>query len=200
MSELTPQAIRPLIRRALDEDAALHDATSHAIIPNDLRIRARIVAKSRGVIAGVKVAALTFTVVDPSLRCHLVHHSGAVVTPGTTILTVEGRARAIFAAERVALNFLSHLSGIATLTAEYVRHVRGTKAKILDTRKTLPGLRTLEKYAVHAGGGHNHRNDLAEAILIKTNHLRALSRRSLRITRGALIQQAIEQAVTFLQR
>ena len=174
MTDLSPQAIHPLIRHALKEDAASRDATSRAVIPATLRIRARILAKAHGIAAGVKVAALAFTTLDPSLRCRLHLHSGARISPGTTILTVEGRARSIFAAERVALNLLGHLSGIATLTAAYVHQVRGTRAQIFDTRKTLPGLRLLEKYAVTVGGGHNHRRNLSDAILIKTNHLNVL--------------------------
>ena len=172
---LTPKGVRPLIRQALREDRASQDVTSRTVLPADWRIRARVVSRASGVAAGVKMAALTFTTLDPSVRCRLHVRSGAALSPGKTILTVEGRARSIFAAERTALNFLSHLSGIATLTATFVRRVRGTRARILDTRKTLPGLRALEKYAVRAGGGSSHRGDLVEAVLIKTNHLLAYS-------------------------
>ena len=174
MPDLTPQAIRPLIHRALKEDAALWDATSHAVIPRAAAIRARIVAKSGGIAAGVTVAGLTFAAADRRLRWRPHIRCGAAVAEGTVILSVEGRAWPIFAAERTALDFLGHLSGIATLTADYVRRVRGTRAKIFDTRKTTPGLRTLEKYAVRAGGGHNHRLHLGDQILIKTNHLKVL--------------------------
>ena len=167
------KANRLLIKRALVEDAAGRDITSRAVLPPEARIRAAIIAKQRGVAAGVKMAALTFTTLDPSLRCALKRRDGAALANGQTILTVEGRARSIFAAERTAVNFLGHLSGIATLTRRYVERVRGTRAKIFDTRKTLPGLRHLEKCAVASGGGVNHRSDLADAILIKTNHLRA---------------------------
>jgi nicotinate-nucleotide pyrophosphorylase (carboxylating) len=163
-----------LIRTALREDAAHRDITSRAVLPANPHIKARVIANSPGVLAGVKLAALVFTTLDPSLRCRLHLHSGATLAPGKTILTIEGRARSIFAAERTALNFLMHLSGIATLTRTFVERVRGTRAAILDTRKTLPGLRALEKYAVRAGGGRNHRGDLAEAVLIKTNHLKVL--------------------------
>jgi len=169
----SPQALRPLILQALREDTASRDTTSRAIIPPARKIRARVVAKVSGIAAGVKLAARVFTTHDRSLRCRLHVRSGDRVAPGMLILTVEGSARSIFAAERVALNFLGHLSGIATLTAAYVRQVRSTKAQILDTRKTLPGLRALEKYAVRVGGGQSHRFDLAAAVLIKTNHLRA---------------------------
>ena len=135
---------------------------------------------------------------DPSLRCSLKLRDGAPVRRGQTILIVEGSARSIFAAERTALNFLGHLSGIATLTYEFVRRVRPLQTKILDTRKTLPGLRILEKYAVRIGGGHNHRMSLAEAILIKTNHLRAHSKTTgsgeWRVASGELVQQAVAKA------
>ena len=178
---------------ALKEDAARRDATSPAVLPPDLRIRARIIAKAPGVLAGVELAALVFATFDRSLRCRRYIHSGAPRSPGKTILTVEGRARSIFAAERTALNFLMHLSGIATLTRAFVDRTRGTRARILDTRKTLPGLRALEKDAVKAGGGENHRRDLARAILIKTNHLRAKGQ-GRRAKGRTLIETAILQA------
>ena len=169
------KALLPLIKAALREDQASRDITSQAVIPPGLRIRARVLAGEAGVLAGVKLAALVFTTQDRWLRCRLHLHSGAALSPGKTILTIEGRARSIFAAERTALNLLGHLCGIATLTRAYVRRAGGTKAAILDTRKTLPGLRALEKDAVRAGGGQSHRSDLAEAVLIKTNHLRVAS-------------------------
>jgi len=175
---LTRTAVQPLIRLALREDAASRDRTSRAVVPPAARIRARIVAKASGVLAGGPLAAWTFHTVDPSLRCAVRRREGARLFRGATILTVEGRARSIFAAERVALNFLGHLSGVATLTRAFVRRTRGTRATIYDTRKALPGLRLLEKYAVRAGGGQNHRFDLGDAILIKTNHLRAVSRQA----------------------
>lgn len=187
--QLTPQVLRPIITRALQEDGAAHDLTSRALIPPQARIRAHVIAKAPGVLAGVKLAALVFTTLDRSVRCRVHLHTGDAVKPGAEILTLEGRARSIFAAERVALNFLGHLSGIATLTASYVRRIGGTRAKILDTRKTLPGLRALEKYAVRAGGGHNHRTNLGDAILIKTNHLKVLHRA------GWQGSQAIQQAI-----
>lgn len=178
MAELSPRAVLPIIRLALAEDCARQDITSRTIIPAKLRLKAQIIAKSPGVAAGVEVAKLTFKTLDASLRCHQHVRSGAAVKPGTVILTVEGKARSIFAAERTALNFIMHLSGIATFTRQFVQRVHGTGAKILDTRKTLPGLRTLEKYAVRMGGGVSHRGGLHDAILIKTNHLRALEKLS----------------------
>ena len=194
MLALSRKALLPLIKAALREDRARHDATSRAVLPAALRIRARIIAKAPGILAGVKLAALVFTTLDPSLRCRLHRRSEAVLKLGTPILTVEGRARTIFAAERTALNFLGHLSGIATLTRAFVDRARGTRARILDTRKTLPGLRTLEKDAVRAGGGTNHRSDLAEAILIKTNHLNALRGHKSHVTSHKLIQTAVTRA------
>ena len=193
MTTLSRKIVLPLVEAALREDQTSRDVTSQAVIPPGLRIRARIIAKSHGVLAGVELAALVFATQDRSLRCRIHGRSSTVLSPGQAILTVEGRARSIFAAERVALNVLGHLSGIATLTRAYVRRVRGTKAAILDTRKTLPGLRALEKYAVRAGGGRSHRGDLAEAILIKTNHLRAL-REAYLVKREAGIERALRQA------
>ncbi|MBI4343031.1 MAG: carboxylating nicotinate-nucleotide diphosphorylase [Candidatus Omnitrophica bacterium] len=166
--------ILPLIRQALREDGASRDLTSRAVLPADTRIRARILAKSPGVLAGGQVAAWVFQALDRSLRSRLAVKDGVLLRRGQTVLTVEGNARSIFAAERTALNLLGHLSGIATLTREYVRRTQRTYAKILDTRKTLPGLRAAEKYAVRAGGGENHRDSLQDAILIKTNHIKAL--------------------------
>lgn len=189
---LSKSSTRRLIRAALREDAATHDATSRAVIPANLRVRATIIAKSPGILAGAPVAAWTLLEHDPTLRCRLLLRDGSRLTRGTAILTVHGRARAILAAERTALNLLGHLSGIATLTRRFVERVRGTRAQILDTRKTLPGLRALEKYAVRVGGGQNHRNDLAEAILIKTNHLRACGMRHAEC--GIDIQGAIIRA------
>lgn len=194
MRPLSPQAFRPLILRALQEDSVWRDVTSRIAIYQNLKVRARIIAKASGIAAGVKIAALTFAAVDPSVRCRLFVHSGAKLSPGKTMLTVEGRARSIFAAERTALNFLGHLCGIATITRRYVERVRGTRALIFDTRKTLPGLRALEKDAVRAGGGQNHRADLSEAILIKTNHLKAATCDMRQATREQVIQRLVEKA------
>jgi nicotinate-nucleotide pyrophosphorylase (carboxylating) len=198
MAHLSRKDAHPLIVRALREDAADADATSRAVIPSDARARARIVAKARGILVGGPLAAWTFQAVDPSLRCQLIRRDGSLLARGDTILTVEGRARSILAAERTALNFLGHLSGVATLTQAFKRRVRPHRVAILDTRKTLPGLRTLEQYAVRVGGGQSHRRNLAEAILIKTNHLRALgtARGSGRGAggRGRFIRDAVARA------
>ena len=194
MPPVSRKALLPLIKVALREDRARQDLTSRAVLPASLRIRTRIVAKSPGILAGVKLAALVFTTLDPSLRCRLHRHSGATLKQGTVILTVEGRARSIFAAERTALNFLGHLSGIATLTRTFMDRARGTRARILDTRKTLPGLRALEKDAVRAGGGMSHRSSLSDAILIKTNHIKAMAREAYLVKREACVEQAVRQA------
>lgn len=197
---MTPPPLRDIfavIRTALREDAASRDLTSRAVIPASTRLRARVIAKTPGVLAGGPIAAWTFHAFDPSLRCALKRPDGSRLARGRLILTVEGSARSIFAAERTALNFLGHLSGIATLTRRFVRSVQGTRARILDTRKTLPGLRLLEKYAVRVGGGHSHRGNLSEAILIKTNHLKALrqgQRTAYSVQRIKQIQQAIDRA------
>lgn len=184
MPALSRKAAQPLINVALREDAARRDITSLSVLPSDVRVRARVIAKAPGVLAGVQVAAWTFQTLDPAIHCVLKRHDGSRVTRGQTVVMVEGHARSIFAAERTALNFLSHLSGIATLTQQFVRQVRGTHAKIMDTRKTLPSLRLLEKYAVRVGGGRSHRQDLSEAILIKTNHLKVLKRQQQSIARA----------------
>lgn len=159
-----------LVERALAEDVGAGDVTSLATVPDGTRAVARIRQKAPGVVFGLDVAALVFHHCDPQARVHRTGPEGRWREDGP-VLEVEGDARALLAAERTALNFLGHLSGIATLTAICVREVQGTKAKILDTRKTTPGLRLLEKAAVVAGGGHNHRIGLYDEILIKENHI-----------------------------
>ena len=163
-----------LIAVALREDIGAGDVTSQLLIPAAARATAHIVAKAAGVIAGTGSMVQVFATVSRAIRCRIRTADGGRVRPGQVIADLAGPARAILTAERTALNLLQHLSGVATLTAHYVRAVRGTRAKILDTRKTLPGLRQLEKAAVAAGGGTNHRMGLDDAVLIKTNHLRLL--------------------------
>jgi nicotinate-nucleotide pyrophosphorylase (carboxylating) len=158
-----------LIEHALKEDLGSGDVTSAAVVPAEAGARARIVQKAPGVISGLRVAESVFRVVDPELRWHAHVHDGEWREEGL-VAEVAGPARSVLAGERVALNFLGHLSGVATLTARYVRAVEGTNAKILDTRKTTPGLRVLEKQAVVDGGGHNHRIGLFDAMLVKENH------------------------------
>ena len=162
------------VAAALTEDGAYNDLTTIATILSDRRARAMIVAKEAGVIAGVPVALEAFRQMDSKVSIRVDLEDGTRVVPGTPVLFCTGHARALLSAERVALNFMQRLSGIATTTAQYVEAVKGTKARILDTRKTTPGWRQLEKYAVRAGGGMNHRHDLSSAVLIKDNHLSAL--------------------------
>jgi nicotinate-nucleotide pyrophosphorylase (carboxylating) len=158
-----------LIDRALSEDLGAGDVTSEAVVPDGALAKARIDQKAEGSVAGLRVAEAVFHRVDPRLRWHA-HVGEGEWRVGGLVAEVAGSGRAILTAERVALNFLGRLSGIATLTARFVREVEGTGATILDTRKTTPGLRALEKQAVAAGGGVNHRAGLYDAILVKENH------------------------------
>ncbi len=163
------------VRRALAEDLGRGpDWTTDSIFAPDLLAKAQIVAREEGRVAGVEVAAEAFRQVDPSCRVNILLEDGADAPAGGVILEVEGPARALLTAERTALNFLGRLSGVATATRAMVRQVQGTRARIVDTRKTTPGLRVLEKYAVRCGGGFNHRFGLDDAVLIKDNH-RALA-------------------------
>jgi nicotinate-nucleotide pyrophosphorylase (carboxylating) len=174
LSSAETAAARRLIDLALAEDLdAVGDVTSLATIPADARGRAAVVARAAGVVAGLPVAALVLEVVDAQLAFAPSVDDGAAVTPGTRLATVTGPMRSILTAERTALNFLQRLSGVATLTRRYVE-AAGGRGQILDTRKTTPGWRLLEKYAVRQGGGHNHRLGLYDGVLIKDNHLAAL--------------------------
>jgi nicotinate-nucleotide pyrophosphorylase (carboxylating) len=162
------------VTAALTEDGAHNDLTTIATILSDRRARGMVVAKEAGVVAGVPLALEAFRQLDSKVSIRVDLEDGTPVTAGTPVLFCTGHARALLSAERVALNFLQRLSGIASTTAKYVEAVKGTRARILDTRKTTPGWRQLEKYAVRAGGGMNHRHDLSSAVLIKDNHLSAL--------------------------
>lgn len=164
--------IEPMVRAALSEDlGALGDITTDSVVPPGTAAVARLVARSGGTIAGLDLVRATFGLVDPSLRLAFNANDGATVPPDTTLAQIEGNARGILVGERVALNFLGHLSGIATTTARYVAATKGTRARICCTRKTTPGLRALEKYAVRTGGGSNHRFGLFDGVLIKDNHI-----------------------------
>ena len=163
-----------LVRQALEEDAADSDITSIATIATTRRARCRVVARKRGVIAGIPLAREAFRSRDSGAAVRTTVKDGQLVDAGAEVMFITASPRGLLSAERVALNFLQRLSGIATLTHEFVDAIAGTKAKILDTRKTTPGWRRLEKYAVRAGGGTNHRMDLGSAILIKDNHLAAV--------------------------
>jgi nicotinate-nucleotide pyrophosphorylase (carboxylating) len=164
----------PLVRAALAEDIGSGDITTMLCIPAGTRAMATVLAKQPGIIAGLAISELAFHLLDPNAQWSAQVKDGDRVGEGRTLLaTVTGDARALLTAERVALNFLQHLSGIATATARYVSLAAGTSARIVDTRKTTPGLRALEKYAVRAGGGFNHRLGLYDCVLIKDNHIRA---------------------------
>jgi nicotinate-nucleotide pyrophosphorylase (carboxylating) len=163
--------IEATVRAALQEDDAFNDITTIATVVSDRRARATLVARQNGVIAGIALALEAFRLLDPKVSIRVDHEDGTRVKAGEPVLFVTGHARGLLSAERVALNFVQRLSGIATLTSRYADLVKGTQARILDTRKTTPGWRALEKYAVKAGGGMNHRMDLSSAVLIKDNHL-----------------------------
>jgi nicotinate-nucleotide pyrophosphorylase (carboxylating) len=187
--------IDALIGRALKEDLPAGDITSQSLVPPKTMARAVLMAKGKGVLAGMDIACRVFKKLDPwtSFNRHL--SDGQFFEPGNVLAEIEGKAAVILKGERTALNFLQRMSGIATLTREFVDAAAGTKAKILDTRKTTPGLRVLEKYAVRMGGGGNHRMDLSSMALIKDNHLmieqdigKAVRRVRQKITRGILVE------------
>jgi len=164
--------IEDLVRAAIKEDLGHGlDITSSCVIAGNIEAKAVFRARKEGVLAGLIPALSTFSHIDQDFEFDILAHDGDVIDEGQEIFTVKGNAQAILTAERVALNFLTHMSGIATLTRQYVLAVQGTNAKICDTRKTLAGLRTIQKYAVRAGGGFNHRSGLDDAILIKDNHI-----------------------------
>ena len=166
--------IDPVVKNALREDVGSKDITTSSIIPKNLSIKADIEFKQKGVLCGLEIAERVFRLVDENLRFLPVAKDGEWIEKGREVAYIEGSASSVLIAERTALNFLSHLSGIATITKAFVDQVKGTPAKILDTRKTTPTLRVLEKYAVTTGGGTNHRFGLYDQVLIKDNHLRIL--------------------------
>ena len=172
--QLSEEQLDSVVDLALAEDISHGDITSEALIPPDLSGKASILVKEKGTLAGGEVARRVFHRIDPSLKVKVLTKDGGTVQPGDIIATISGNVISILKAERTALNFLQRLSGIASLTAQYVTETRGLKAQITDTRKTTPGLRLLEKYAVRMGGGHNHRLHLGDAVLIKDNHIAAL--------------------------
>ena len=173
------EQVEEIIELARREDRA--DLTSRLLFGSKDRIKAVIVVKEAGTICGAEFAAMTFRKYDPSCRIRIFKKDGARVRKGDKVIRVEGRAIALLSAERKAVNFLQHLSGVATLTSKFVRAVRGTKSKIYDTRKTIPGIRLLQKYAVLCGGGRNHRMDLSEMAMVKDNHLKAVEGRGSRV-------------------
>lgn len=182
----TLASITAIVDRALDEDAPWGDATSEAAIPASATASARVVSRVDGVFAGGLPLELAFTRVDPTIRVDRHLADGDPIVPGTQIATITGPARGVLRGERVALNLAQRLSGIATLTRRYVKAVAHTSARIVDTRKTTPGLRALEKAAVRAGGGHNHRFSLSDAVMLKDNHLAVLQAEALDVTEAIL--------------
>ena len=168
-----PPGAFPLIDAALAEDVGPGDFTTLWTVPAERRAEARIVAKASGVVAGSEVAVEVFRRVDPSLEVTVDAADGTAVEPGDLAMTVRGSARSILTGERLALNFMQRLSGVATVTRRYVQAVEGTDARVIDTRKTTPGMRALEKAAVVAGGGANHRFGLHDMVMIKDNHIAA---------------------------
>ncbi|MDQ6703574.1 MAG: carboxylating nicotinate-nucleotide diphosphorylase [Pseudomonadota bacterium] len=190
--------VEPLVRAALLEDLGrAGDLTTDAIVPAGLAARTVLVAREKGIVAGLDLAKLAFELIDPNIAMQAETEDGAMAAPGDVIARVSGPARGMLTAERTALNFLGHLSGIASATASIVAAVRGTKAKITCTRKTTPGLRAVEKYAVRAGGGANHRFGLDDAILIKDNHIAvaggiAQALRRARAAAGHLVKIEVE--------
>ena len=186
------RTINRLVTAALEEDAPWGDITSESIVPNNAVVRAQLVAREPGVFSGVALLEAAFHLVDPKTRIELHISDGEVFESRPVLGTITGTARAILRAERIALNFSQRMSGIATLTSRYVDEVRGTKARIVDTRKTTPGLRIIERQAVRDGGGHNHRFSLSDAVMVKDNHLAAV------INQGMNITEALTQMKTQL--
>ena len=184
----TPGNLDVFIDRALEEDSVGADVTTNSLIPPHLEARAFLVPKEPGILAGLEVAAATFRRVDPNLVFTQKLLDGDRVEGGEIVATISGSMASILTAERTALNFMQRMSGIATLTDKYVQAVDGTSSSITDTRKTVPGLRLLDKYSVSIGGGRNHRMSLADGVLIKDNHLAALQ------AEGIDLAQAIKRA------
>jgi nicotinate-nucleotide pyrophosphorylase (carboxylating) len=191
-SQLSEKQVEAIIEIALEEDTGQGDVTSEALIPTDLTGKAKILVKEKGILAGIDIAKRVFQYIDPMLQVDILITDGTAIKPGDIVATIDGSVISILEAERTALNFLQRLSGIASLTAEYVSRVKGTESKIYDTRKTTPGIRLLEKYAVRMGGGQNHRMHLAEAVLIKDNHIAVLRAMGMSLTE--IVAKARENA------
>ncbi len=193
---IIPSEVETLVDRALAEDLSAGDITTNILVPSDQMGKGVLVAKEEGILAGIDVARLAFIRTDPSLSftpfmvdsSHLNRGDSSGEPPKNIIAEIEGRVASILSAERTSLNILRHLSGIASETAKYVRAISDYDTKILDTRKTTPGLRFLEKYAVRMGGGHNHRHSLGDGILIKDNHIKVMKRS------GIVLKEIVEKA------
>lgn len=177
--DLSVQVVQEIVARALAEDVGTGDLTSVAAVPADLRAEAAFVLREPAVVCGLPVARAVFAAVDPALELRALLPEGARAEAGATIATLSGPARGLLTGERVALNLLQRMCGVATATARYVEAIAGTRARILDTRKTTPGLRALEKYAVRMGGGTNHRFALYDGVMLKDNHLAILAAQGL---------------------
>ena len=188
---ITPDILN-IIDSALAEDVSMGDPTTDILIDGDLSGRADMTAREPGVLAGIEVAAAVFRRLDPSLQVETVTEDGSRVAPGDKLAAVTGSVASMLKAERTALNFVQRLSGIATETSRYVDAVKGLDARLVDTRKTTPGLRKLEKYAVVMGGGQNHRRNLADGILIKDNHIEAMELQGMSI--GDVVRRALDGA------
>ena len=188
----TEPAVDDIIHRALAEDAPWGDVTSETFLPETARARAVLAAREPGVLSGIGVAARTFQLVDPATTVEVLAADGDAFAAGDVLARIEGPARSVLRAERIALNLLQRMSGIATRTRRHVDEVAGTSARVVDTRKTTPGLRILERRAVRDGGGHNHRSTLSDAVLAKDNHLAVLA------AAGVPIGDAIRDARTRL--
>ncbi|OGN88459.1 MAG: nicotinate-nucleotide diphosphorylase (carboxylating) [Chloroflexi bacterium RBG_13_46_9] len=186
--KIPQETIDHLIDLAFEEDIGTGDITTQTLIPPMLKTSAFFLAKSEGVLAGIEIARRVFLKLDPEIKFKILIKDGSTIKTGDIIAEVRGKARAILTGERTALNFLQRLSGIATLTSQFVAKVRDLPVMIIDTRKTIPGFRLLEKYAVKMGGGHNHRLNLTDGILIKDNHLALLR------TSGKDLKDVVTQA------
>ena len=198
---------RELIRQALAEDLGAGDVTTEALVAPEETVRGTIIARQEMVVAGLPLAEMVFRELDPTMRFQRFVEDGSSVISGAPLLELEGAARAILGGERTALNFIQHLSGVATLTSRFSRRAGGKGVVVLDTRKTIPCLRKLQKYAVEKGGGVNHRFGLYDAILVKDNHLKLLSRRgpgaisqAVKLCRGKYPAQAVEVEVENLEQ
>ncbi|MHB1413621.1 MAG: carboxylating nicotinate-nucleotide diphosphorylase [Chloroflexota bacterium] len=189
---VAPTGAKKIVERALAEDIAWGDLTTSIVVPPEAKATATAIMKEPGVVCGVDVLALAFHLVDDTLHVDKRLEDGSRAEKGAVIATIAGAAASILTAERVALNFLQRLSGIATVTARYVEALGGLDVRLVETRKTTPGLRLLEKYAVRVGGGYNHRQNLSDGILIKDNHLAVA--RSMGLSLGEVVRGALERA------
>lgn len=191
MLNITP-SIRNIIQNALQEDLGHGDITTRALIPTDLRGVASIMSKSHGIVSGIEAALEVFRSLDTHITTRTLIPDGTAIAPNDIVAQIEGTIATILNGERVALNIVQRLSGISTETRKYVDAISGTRARIIDTRKTIPGLRELEKYAVRMGGGHNHRFNLADGILIKDNHIAPLKSQNMSLS--DIIKQAKDRS------